>query len=77
MPTVAQDRSSTRRVPRGLGAIRVSPPLRWASQEPKKMPTVAQLAAPPAGGREVSTRSACPPTPLGLPGTHESADSCA
>ena len=52
-------------------------PIRWTSQEPPKVQTVAQLAAPPAGGREVPTRSAYTPTPLDLPGAHESADSCA
>ena len=40
------------------------------------MATIAHFAAPP-GSREVSTGSPWAPTPLDVPGAHESGDSCA
>ena len=50
-------------------------PFRWAPQEPTKVATVSQFAAPRDG--EASLWSACGSSPLGLPGAHESGDSFA
>ena len=48
---------------------------RWTSQEPTKVATVSQIAAPQ--GRRGLLRSPCVPLPLDLPRAHESGDSFA
>ena len=50
-------------------------PFRWAPQEPTKVATVSQFAAPRDG--EASLWSACGSSPLGLPRARESGDSFA
>ena len=51
--------------------LRMTPP-RWASQEPPKVATVSQFAAPREG--EASFWSVYNATPLGLPGAPERGD---
>ena len=50
-------------------------PLRWAPQQPTKVATVSQFAAPRDG--EASLWSACGSSPPGLPGAREGGDSFA
>ena len=49
--------------------------LRWATQQPSKVATVSQIAAPEDG--EVKSESAWGPTPLATPAALESGDSFA
>ena len=52
--------------------LRVAP-LRWASEEPPKLATASQFAAPRGG--EAEFLSAYDATPLDPPGAHEHGDS--